>query len=466
LQCIYGNPESPCHFCLLYKLVPCVKRLGPKIQQAPPSWPESIATYDVSIPAEDAASLHYLYSSDTKILCGSIKLDVLARMLARIYSPSIRHSGLRNIIIALWISKSGTRTSHSPTPLEQQHVDITFRELSQKLSNPSTIDEGDIFVSYLLAVWYRDVDSAAINVHVQGLFAIIRHLSQNPAFFTSPMAPFWALLRDEVLWLTRKSPDFFQVCQDFRDILGPKTIQQRQKYEQELRATGPFNYPAEKVFHGRNMYTSLHTMMESAKIVSQCQNSAHDPLIESVLVELQVECSLVEQMHHEDFLDTELLPIQSGEYVKDWKEEFVIIERFHDLILLYICRTAIIALKAPSIQQGLCSQEGISATISLISLLRKADAFLLAGIQDGRVFGTGDPIWLGSNRSYESSRKHPHWPCKFLLDSLLRHAPGDPRVAEAVQIMHVLAKDFAIFQEIYLRQYNPAKKANFRRETN
>ena len=300
MQCIYGNPESPCHCCLLYNLAPCVKRLGPKIQ-ARPSWPESIATYDVSIPAEDAASLHYLYSSDTNILCGSIKLDVLARMLARIYSPSIRHSGLRNIIIALMMSKSGSRTSYSPSPLEQQHVDITLRELSQKLSNPSTIDEGDIFVSYLLAVWYGEVDSAAIKVHVQGLFAIMRHLSQNPEFFNSPMAPFWALLRDEILWLTRKSADFSRICQDFRDILGPKTIQQRQKYEQELRAAGPFNSPAEKVFRGRSMYTSVHTMVESAKIVRQCQISVHDPLVESVLVELQVESSLVEQMAPRSF---------------------------------------------------------------------------------------------------------------------------------------------------------------------
>lgn len=361
------------------------------------------------------------------------------------------------------MSKSGSRTSYSPTPLERQHVDITIRELSRKLSNPSTIDEGDIFVSYLLAVWYGDGDSAAIEVHVRGLLALMRHLSQNPAFFMSPMAPFWALIRDEMLWLTRKSADCSWIYQDFRDILGQKTILQRQKYEEELRAVGPFNFPTEKVFHGRSMYTSVHTVIESAKIITR-QISGPDPLIESVLVELQVESNLVEQRHHEDFLDMELLPIQRGEYVKDWKDELTIVERMHDVILLYVCRTATIALKASSIQEGLCTQEGIAAMTSLISVLRKAGAFLRAGIQDGRVFGTGDFIWFASNRAYESSRKHPNWPCKCLIEALLKNAQEDPRIAEAVQIMQVVAKDFRIFQEIYLRQYDLGKKADCRRE--
>ena len=330
--------------------------------------------YD-SIPSEDAASLHHLYSNDTNILCGSVKLDVLARVLARIYGPSISHPGVRNMIIALSMSKSGSRTSKYPTMSEQRHVDITFRELTKKLSNPSEIDEGDIFVSYLLAVWNGDIDSAAIEVHVQGLFAIMRHLSQNITFSSSPLAPFWALLRDEILWLTRKSANCSKMCQDFRDILGPKTIQQRQRYENELRAAADFRRSGAKVFYGRSMYTSVHTMMESARIINQCQSSVHDPLIESVLVELQVEYRLVEQKHHEHFLDLELSPLQRGEYVKSWKEELTIIGRLHDLIVLNVCRLAAISLEAVSIQQGLRSPRGIEASTSLDLNITKDQGF-------------------------------------------------------------------------------------------
>ena len=387
MQCLFENPDSPCQNCRSHNLTHCIKRSGPKTR-ARLSSSKSISLY-VSIPSEDAASLHYLYSNDTNVLCGSVKLDVLARVFARIYGPSISHPGLRNMIIALLKSKSGNRTSKYPTLSGQRHVDITFGELTQKLSNPSKIDEGDIFVSYMLAIWYSDIDSAVIEVHVKGLFAIMRHLSQNTTFLSSPMSAFWALLRDEILWITRKSANYANTCQDFRDILGPKTIQQRQKYENELRTAANFRRSSAKLFHGRSMYTSIHTLMESARIINQCQLSVCDSLIESVLVELQVEYRLFEQKHHEVFLDLELRPLETGGYVKNWQEERTIIGRLHDLIVLNVCRLAAVSLEAASIQQGLRSPEGIAASTSLISVLRKARAFLLAGIKDCRVFGTG-----------------------------------------------------------------------------
>ena len=316
-------------------------------------------------------------------------MDVFARVLSRVYTPSITHPGLRNMIIALLLSSSGSQNSRYPTLLEQRHVDITIGTLTQKLSNPSEIDEGDIFVSYLLAVWYINIDPTAIDIHVQGLFAIMRHLSQNVEFTTSPMSPFWALLRDEILWLTRRSNNCRRICRDFRDILGPKTIQQRQTYENELRTAAQFRHPNAKVFYGRNMYTSVHTLMDSARILDQHDLSTHDPLIESVLVELHVEHRLVKEKRHEDFLESEIAPLQKGQYVKDHHVELTVIERLHDLIVLHVCRLTTIALEATSIQQGLYSAEAMIEATSLLSVLRRASAFILAGIQGNRVFGTG-----------------------------------------------------------------------------
>src|SRR4030095_10230939 len=98
-------------------------------------------------------SLQHLYLNDTNILCGSIKLDVLARFLARVYSPSIMPPGLRHAIIALLMSKSGIRTtSKCPTQSERLHINVTFVELAQRLSNPIAVDESDIFTAYMLAI--------------------------------------------------------------------------------------------------------------------------------------------------------------------------------------------------------------------------------------------------------------------------------------------------------------------------
>jgi hypothetical protein len=296
------------------------------------------------------------------------------------------------MIIAM--SESGRRTAPQfPTESEQRHVDVVLGELARKLQNPEEIEESDIFIAYLLAVWSDDMDSAASETHVNGVMAIMSHLAQklNDGFSSSPLAPFWAFLRDEILWRTRKSENFYAICQDFRDILGPKTIEQRQTYESELRSsmTPRFN---SKVFYGRCMYSSVHTLMEAARIVNQrypIQNGRLDPLIESVLVELHMEQQLVEQKDHESQIDLELEPLQRGEYVRDWHVEVTLVERFHDLIGLYVCRLATVALEAPSVQEGLSSPEGLAACANLIAISHRATGFLQAGIQGERVFGTG-----------------------------------------------------------------------------
>jgi len=345
------------------------------------------------VPSEDLASLHYLYTNNTPILCGTIKLDVLARVFARVYGPSMTHGGLRHIIIALLMSRSGTRTSGCA--VEQRHVDGTFAELARKLSSPSNIHESDIFVAYLLALWSGDIDPAATEVHVEGVVAIMRHLWRKlgSEFLRSPMAPFWALLRDEILWLTRKSNNYQRLCEEFRNMLGPKTVQQRERYERELRGA-MIRYsqdPNPKIFFGRSMGTSVHTMMELARIIDQRypdQWSIQDPLIESILVELHIEQHTIEQQRNEERLDVELKPLQLGNYVENCDVELDVTERIHDLVVLYVCRLATLGLEAPSIPHGLRSSEGVATSSALLSVLRRGRAFVGAGIHEGRVFGT------------------------------------------------------------------------------
>lgn len=310
------------------------------------------------------------------------------------------------MIIAILMSKSRNQPAlpHPSETEQRHHVDIVLGELTKKLSNPADVEESDILVAYLLAVWSEDVDSSATDVHIEGVLAIMRHLQRKmgDSFSTSPMAPFWALLRDEILWRKRKSPSFYRLCQEFRSILGPKTVQQRQRYELELRAAMmvDIKHPNPKIFFGRTMYSSIHTLMESSKIINerfQLPGSVQDPLIESVLVELHVEQVLLEQRGHESLLELELKPLSGGNYVEDWRVELTIIERLHDLIAIYVCRLATLGLEARTVREGLESTECQAAAAMLKSVVKRARAFLHAGMKDERVYGTGWSMLVFSN---------------------------------------------------------------------
>jgi hypothetical protein len=405
-QCVYDTsmPSLPCEFCTSHNLsTPCIKLLGPKTearhQQLVPSKPFPLVG-DHGVPHEDISALQYLYSNDTRILCGSVKLDVLARLLARTYSPSIEPSGLRHMIIAHLMSKSGKRTRvNQPTIEEKNHVGIALHELSTKLSNNrGDIDESDILIAYLLAIWSCEINSSTAEVHITGVLQIMRHVSRKLGgdISSSPMAPLWGLLRDEILWLTRKSSTSLQLYYEFQSLLGPKTISQRQQYEAVLRGAmlssgvGVSDKHV-KVLFGRTMHTSIHTLVEVARILDRrrANPSTQDPLVDSVLVELHMEQSCLGEKGHEPLLATELEPLKRGEYVKDWQDEANVLMRCHDLIVLYACRLTIIALRAPSITEGLVSAEGRETCKALVSVLRRAREFVIAGIRGGRVFGTG-----------------------------------------------------------------------------
>jgi hypothetical protein len=146
-----------------------------------------------------------------------------------------------------------------------------------------------------------------------------------------------------------------------------------------------------KVLFGRSMHTSIHTLVEVARILDRrrANPTSQDPLVESVLVELQMEQASLAEKNHEPLLARELEPLKRGMYVRDWQDEANVLMRCHDLIVLYACRLTILALRATSIREGLETVEGKGTCKALISVLRRARDFVIAGIQGGRVFGTG-----------------------------------------------------------------------------
>jgi hypothetical protein len=105
-----------------------------------------------------------------------------------------------------------------------------------------------------------------------------------------------------------------------------------------------------------------------------------------------VEQVLLEQRGHESLLELELKPLNKGQYVEDWKVELTIIERLHDLIAIYVCRLATLGLEARTVTEGLESTEGQAAAAMLKSVIKRARAFLHAGMRGERVYGTGNNV--------------------------------------------------------------------------
>lgn len=56
----------------------------------------------------------------------------------------------------------------------------------------------------------------------------------------------------------------------------------------------------------------------------------------------------------------------------------------------------------------------------------------------------------GLGNAYESYRTHANWPCKQVLEALLRNVPSDPGMNEAVVCVQALAADFSWFQEVFI----------------
>jgi hypothetical protein len=72
--------------------------------------------------------------------------------------------------------------------------------------------------------------TATFTMHVNGVLQIMRLLATK----TMPLITFWPLIRDEILWtadhLGMKTL-IDSSAHDFRQLLGPKSIDQRKKYE-------------------------------------------------------------------------------------------------------------------------------------------------------------------------------------------------------------------------------------------
>src|SRR5271169_3107577 len=108
------------------------------------------------------------------------------------------------------------------------------------------------------------------------MLAIMEHLlkKQSDLFSTSELSPLWALARDGILWSTGWSSDkslVKRLVHDFRVLLGPKTIQQRQRYGEEVKGV-----------HAHSMWVTLGTEMHLLRF---CLGAMNERFLEGTLVQ-------------------------------------------------------------------------------------------------------------------------------------------------------------------------------------
>jgi hypothetical protein len=367
--------DLPCEFCVSRGIAnDCWKRKGPKTEgRLIPSRP--ITIYDPLIDQEERQELQYLYSLDYFADRGMFTMILLAKQFCWRYGLSITHRGLRHAMLANAFTWHGHNCQ-----LSKRHLSQACKALSRKVKQPAKIDEGDLFSSFLVALWYEYNPWTKNNFtkHAWGILAIMKHLCRTATnnVPSTPFAAFWPLVRDEILRVT-ESLDGRSVSlyAEFREILGPKTIEQRYRYEKELlrHSTAVFagNYLASELDWMVARLPLLLSQHETIYMKRLRKEYYHiDPHLESLLVDSWAVSGSTIQQGLEAKLEPENKTVRQNS-----RESSVFTWWVCGLVGLLLLRLSTRALGAVTITQGLCSSEAIADAKSIISICKQPEEF-------------------------------------------------------------------------------------------
>lgn len=190
------------------------------------------------------------------------------------------------------------------TVQELDYEGRALTSLTRKLENPRSIDEGDLFCAAILAQWsLKTGDREKFDRHAGGVLAIMKFLSEKEKnrAFSSVFRTLWPLVRDQITTaaefrhygtlrgLGRSFQSVEGLYRDFRLILGPKTIEQRYHFCDQIHQSKPNDPPLHLVHRMaalglQRMETSLEVFLAS---ISRTRLSSDilSPYIESSLVD-------------------------------------------------------------------------------------------------------------------------------------------------------------------------------------
>lgn len=311
------------------------------------------------------------------------------RTTSFIYGQSINHIGLRHSILAFI-------TMELDISLEEhlEHANLAIQALCRTLSKPNTLDEGDLFVSFLLTLCCWSLTENAemmVSANLKGFLSIMHRLRKKVrgAIKSYQLAVFWPLARD-LLSLINEHAYGRNLVREFLydscQVLGWTNVGQTISYLEALRSENLEDDMMDEIFISPLIHSPTSQCLEMKellyhKMARYNDQTPHDdpslrgPLSPSLLEDLHLGTNdeeavydliakhaaetlmLVENSSNEERDET---LVESGEIV--WSCRFAFSLRYH--------RVLRILLQAPTVLEGLTSQEGIDACLRFASTLR------------------------------------------------------------------------------------------------
>ena len=219
---------------------PCIKLWGPKKESALPATStfvpsRAITRYDATVDPEDIHVLQFAYTSDRKTRFGSgPPIYGLFRNIAFVYGSSIEHVALRHAIVAFVNRQTGA----GGQTLYLKKVISAFSALREKLNDPASLNEGDLFVACLLGAFSAvDRDLRSLHANMTGYALIMKHLADRVGgnIKTYPLSVFWPIARNEfhfgeVLGCEPSDSQSNPFWEMTRQVLGMETVSQLRRY--------------------------------------------------------------------------------------------------------------------------------------------------------------------------------------------------------------------------------------------
>jgi hypothetical protein len=237
-----------------------------------PTSSRAITVFNPSLESKDEMLLDWVYTrgdeADTE---WSTQLFQLFRKFPLAYGTGMAHPTLLPAVCAYTIYCVGTFDNYCVC----EYMQRTSSALRNRLQNPSSIDEGDLFAVSLLAMC-SVTESEVISVHVTGVLAIAESLFEKAEGDLSrySFARFWEMARDEIIrhawdWNCEKSSETAKVRQltdTFQRVTDKSIFKGRVEYETDLGGNQTCTRVVRAFASSWQQFLSIETQLHSRLI--------------------------------------------------------------------------------------------------------------------------------------------------------------------------------------------------------
>jgi hypothetical protein len=267
-----------------------------------------------------------------------------------------------------------------------EYIICATQELRRKLANPQTLDEGDLFLSCLIALSTVEPTSAP---NLYGFIAVMRHLNDRVggALEKYDYKIFWALARDVLGFrMATSAGETLEYWSASGQVLGSPTIEMVASYSSPFDEAGDSCSKAAINQHVRHLtayilQTLLVQYLELKALVRRIMRQSHDS-------RYPLPSTSLNRSIYDDHLATESEKVFLDRVLKgserSWTPESVTSDHemvfqstysmsvFSSYVILCIRLNRLLRnlLRAPSIIEGLISQEGLEAGARVVEWLR------------------------------------------------------------------------------------------------